>query len=150
MAGEVAPHPSEPLGPLPPEPWTHRRFFELLAELGPLRVISACGPNTFEALCRFGPWSLERGFMNAITPAYHWHLALARFRHLRSADAVHARSGRRVLFFELREGGDAEPFLRIYLHRETGAGFEAEPERHFAAAHAALQAGVELASGDPR
>ena len=130
--------------------WTHADFFRLLEAMGRLRVISGSGPSTFEALCGFGPWSLEHGFMNAITPEYHWHLALARFRHVRSVDSVHARSGRRVLFFELREQAADEPFLRIYLHREKHAEFGEERERGFAAAHATLEAGVTLASGVSR
>jgi len=133
-----------------PGVWTQADFFRLLEQLGRLRVISGCGPSTFEALCGFGPWSLEHGFMNAITPEYHWHLALARFRHLRSVDSVHARSGRRVLFFELREQAGDEPFLRIYLHREKNAEFGEERERRFAGAHATLEPGVPLAPGASR
>jgi len=147
MVGETLPHASELSSDArSARGWTHRRFFELLESLGRLRVISACGPSTFEALCRLHSWSIERGFLNAITPEYHWHLAVSRLRHLRSADEVHARSGRRVLFFELRESDSANPFLSIYLHREKGAEFEPERERAFAAAHAELSAGVALAS----
>lgn len=130
--------------------WSHADFFRLLEQMGRLRVISGCGPSTFEALCGFGPWSLEAGFMNAITPEYHWHLALARFRHVRSVDAVHARSGRRVLFFELREQASDEPFLRLYLHREKGAEFGEERERRFAGAHATLAPGITFAPGASR
>jgi hypothetical protein len=108
-------------------------------------VISSCGPSTFEALCGLHSWSIERGFMNAITPEYHWHLAVARLRHLKTGDEVHARSGRRVLFFELRESESAEPFLRIYVHREKGAEFGEERERRFAAAHGELRSGVAFA-----
>ena len=66
-------------GPTEPErvpgaAWTHRRFFEALAPLSPLRVISQCGASTFEAICRFGPYGFADGHMNAITPAYHWHV----------------------------------------------------------------------------
>lgn len=127
-----------------PDAWTHRRFFDVLGTLGRLRVIVRSGPSTFEALCRFGPYDLARGFMNAITDAYHWHLALAPFRHLRSRDAVHERSGRRVLFFELREAPDAAPFLLIYLHRDKGAEFDPECEQAFARAHADLCDGREI------
>ena len=121
------------------------RFFEVLRELGPLRVISQCGPSTFEALCEVSSFSLGQGFLNAITPAYHWHIRADRVRHLTSRDEVHGRSGRRVLFFELREGADQEPFLRIYLHREKGEEFAAEREKRFLDAHAALSAGHDLA-----
>lgn len=147
MASETPSTTPSPEATPPAGGWSHRRFFSLLEAMGRLRVISGCGPSTFEALCDFGPWSLDHGFMNAITPAYHWHLAIARFRHLRSVDAVHARSGRRVLFFELREQAGDEPFLRIYLHREKGAEIGDERECAFAAAHASLESGVTLASG---
>ena len=140
MAGSPAPSPAA--ADAAAAPWTARRFFELLATLGRLRVISQSGPSTFEALCEVGPFEIAQGFLNAITPAYHWHLAVHRFRHLRSHDEVHARSGRRVLYFTLHEAPDAPPFLRIYLHREKGAEFEPEREARFGAAHAALRDGV--------
>lgn len=124
--------------------WTARRFFALLGSLGRLRVISQSGPSTFEALCTVGPFEIARGFVNAITPDYHWHLALERFRQLRSHDEVHARSGRRVLFFTLAEGAAEAPFLRIYLHREKGAEFDAAREARFREAHAALCEGVAI------
>jgi hypothetical protein len=124
--------------------WTARRFFELLGELGRLRVISQSGPSTFEALCQVGPVEIAHGFVNAITPDYHWHLAVKRFRHVRSHDEVHARSGRRVLFFSLREEPGGEPFLRIYLHREKGAEFEPAREARFRAAHGALGDGAPI------
>lgn len=127
--------------------WSHRRFFDALRSLGRLRVISRSGPSTFEALCTFGPYGFGHGHMNAITDAYHWHLALDGFRHLRSRDTVHERSGRRVLFFELREREDAPPFLFIYLHREKGEEFEPERERAFAALHAELGDGCALETG---
>jgi len=125
--------------------WTHRRFFDLLRELGPLRVISVSGPSVFEALCEFGPYGVADGYMNAITPAYHWHLELARFRVLRTRDEVHQRSGRRVLFFELAEAPEAQPFLRIYLYRGPREEFGPEREKRFAEAHAHLAEGVHLA-----
>lgn len=125
-------------------PWTARRFFALLAELGRLRVISQSGPSTFEALCQVGPIEIAHGFVNAITPDYHWHLAVKRFRHVRSHDDVHARSGRRVLFFSLREDADSDPFLRIYLHREKGEEFEPAREARFRAAHGALGEGAPI------
>jgi len=124
--------------------WPHRRFFELLGHLGRLRVISQAGASTFEAICGFGAFGIAQGHMNAITPEYHWHLALERFRHLRSFDAIYPRSGRRVLYFELRERPETEPFLHVFLHREPGAEFEAEREAVFLAAHRELEAGVEL------
>lgn len=126
--------------------WTHRRFFDALRELGRLRVISRSGPSTFEALCTFGPYGFGHGHMNAITDAYHWHLALAPFRHLTTQDTVHERSGRRVLFFELRESAEAAPFLFIYLHREKGEEFDALREKRFAELHAELASGRVLAA----
>lgn len=141
MAGSIDPSLA---GAAQPESWTARRFFALLADLGRLRVISQSGASTFEALCTVGPFEIAHGFVNAITPEYHWHLALKRFRHLRSHDEVHARSGRRVLFFTLHEAADAAPFLRIYLHREKGAEFEPDREARFAAAHGALRDGAPI------
>lgn len=128
---------------LPTTP-THDRFFRVLRELGRLRVISQCGASTFEALCELGPFGFGHGHMNAITDAYHWHVSLERFRHVRTRDEVHARSGRRVLYFELREDAGAEPFLRIYLHREKGEEFAPEREALFAGLHRAWGAGVTL------
>jgi hypothetical protein len=128
--------------------WTHARFFALLRELGRLRVIHQSGPSTFEALCEMGPHGFAGGFMNAITDAYHWHLRVDGFGHLRSQDTTHRRSGRRVLFFELRERADAAPFAMIYLHREKGAEFEPEREKRFLAAHAQLADGRALVGGD--
>jgi hypothetical protein len=128
-----------------PGVWTHRRFFELLAALGPLRVISISGPSVFEALCRFGRHGFAEGHMNAITPEYHWHVDLARFRFARSRDDVHARSGRRVLFLELAEAPDARPFLSVYMHRAKDAEFEHVCEKAFLDAHAELAAGCEIA-----
>lgn len=125
-------------------PWTAARFFTLLGSLGPLRVISQCGPSTFEALCEVGSFSIEAGFVNAITPAYHWHLASKRFRHLQSHDQTHARSRRRVLFFTLHETLGADPFLRIYVQREPGVEFEPEREAIFAEAHLELAGGVDM------
>jgi hypothetical protein len=125
--------------------WTHRRFFEALGPLSPLRVISQCGASTFEAICRFGAFGFADGHMNAITPDYHWHVSLARFRFVTSVDRVHARSGRRVLLFELREEAGAAPFLSIFLYRDRGAEFEPEREDRFRALHAELAAGAALA-----
>jgi len=121
--------------------WTPRRFFDLLRRLGRLRVISISGPSVFEALCELGAYGFSQGHMNAITEGYHWHLALARFRHLTTRDETHPRSGRRVLFFELRESEHQAPFLRIYVHREKGVDFEPEREACFAEAHAELADG---------
>ena len=129
-------------------PWTHPRFFTLLASLGPLRVIHQSGASTFEALCRFGAHGFAHGYMNAITDAYHWHLKLDAFGHVRSRDRTHARSGRRVLFLELSEQEGTKPFCSIYLHREKGAEFDAELEKRFLEAHAELADGRALASED--
>jgi hypothetical protein len=125
--------------------FTQRRFFEALGPLSPLRVVSQCGASTFEAICRFGAFGFADGHMNAITPEYHWHVSLARFRHVTSVDRVHARSGRRVLLFELREEAGAAPFLSIFLYRDRGAEFEPEREERFGALHAELAAGAPLA-----
>jgi hypothetical protein len=124
--------------------WTARRFFALLAQLGPLRIISISGPSTFEAIGELGSFGFARGFMNALCDTYHWHLDVARFGHLRSRDDVHARSGRRVLFFELRERAEQPPFLMIYLHRGKDEEFAPERERRFAQAHAQLADGRAL------
>jgi hypothetical protein len=124
--------------------WSHQRFFGLLRELGRLRVIHRSGASTFEALCRMGPHGFAEGFMNAITDAYHWHVKLDAFGHLRSKDTTHARSGRRVLFFELCEKRGVPPFASIYLHREKGEEFEPEREMRFLEAHAELAEGRDL------
>lgn len=124
--------------------WSAARFFDLLPRLGRLRVISICGPSVFESLCDAGPYSIEDGSLNMITSAFHWHVALERFRHLQSHDAVHGRSGRNVLFFDLRERRDAAPFLRIYVYRAPGSAFDPRIEAAFRQAHAELAEGVEL------
>lgn len=124
--------------------WTAERFFAALRAVSPLRVISQCGPSTFEAICDFGAHGIAGGFVNAITPAYHWHIRVDGLRGLRSHDEEHARSGRRVLYFTLSDEHGREPFLRIYLHRERGAEFEAEREKAFAALHGQLSDGVQL------
>jgi hypothetical protein len=139
-----APAPRPPAG----RPWTHREFFALLGSLGRLRIICRCGPSTFEAICRLGPHGFARGHMNAITDAYHWHLRTAGFGHVRSHEAVHERSGRRVLYFELRESADREPFLLVYLYRPPREEFDARAEEHFLAAHAELGGGAALTSRD--
>ncbi|HEX4497684.1 MAG TPA: hypothetical protein VIE43_18570 [Thermoanaerobaculia bacterium] len=123
-------------------PWTARRFFRDLADLGTLRIISQAGPSTFEAICEVGAFGIADGYLNAITSSYHWHLRLDGFGHLRSRDETHQRSGRRVLFFQLASDAAAPPFLSIYLYR--GAGEELTPERlaRFAELHRELGAGV--------
>jgi hypothetical protein len=126
--------------------WTAQRFFDLIRKLGRLRVISISGPSTFEAIGELGSCGFAGGFMNSITDTHHWHLQLARFGHLRSCDEIHARSGRRVLFFELRERGEDPPFLRIYVHREKGEEFGPQREELFAAAHGELAGGAALAA----
>lgn len=131
-----------------PSAWDAARFFDLLQQLGKLRVISVCGPSVFESICVAGPYDIADGFLNMITDAFHWHLAIARLRHLQSHDTTHGRSGRNVLFFELREQQDAAPFLRIYVYRPPGAEFAPEVEVSFARAHAELNRGVSLASGE--
>lgn len=139
--------PVEPTRTIPDSalPWTARRFFSLLGDLGRLRVISICGPSVFETLCEAGAFEIEDGSMNMVTDAFHWHVAVARFRHLQSCDSLHARSGRNVLFFELRERAEATPFLRIYLYRAPGADFPAKAHEAFQRAHAELAQGVAIA-----
>lgn len=136
---------ARPFAGSPIEP-THETFFRALRELGRLRVISQCGASTFEALCELGPCGFAKGQMNAITDAYHWHVSLARFRHVQTHDALHTRSGRRVLYFELREHGGAEPFLRIYLHRAKGEELAPVREARFAALHREWIDGATLAA----
>jgi hypothetical protein len=132
------------------EAWTHRRFFALLREMGRLRVIHRSGASTFEALCSMGPHGFAEGYMNAITDAYHWHLKLDGFGYLRTHDTTHARSGRRVMFFELSEKRGTPPFAMIYLHREKGEEFEPEREKRFLEAHGELGAGRDLATEEAR
>ncbi len=127
-----------------PTHWTLPAFFEALAGLGSLRVISRCGPSTFEAICEVGPFGVAHGHLNAITERYHWHLELARCRWLRSADEVHARSGRQVLFFQLAESAESAPFLAIYLYRGKGEEFEPQRLERFASLHRELAAGRQL------
>lgn len=128
--------------------WDAARFFDLLQQLGKLRIISVCGPSVFESICVAGPYDIAGGFLNMITDAFHWHVAIGRLRHLQSHDTTHGRSGRNVLFFALREQADAEPFLRIYVYRPPGADFAPEIAQAFARAHEELKQGVSLASGE--
>jgi hypothetical protein len=130
--------------------WTATRFFDLLPKLGRLRVISVCGPSVFEAICEAGPYDLAGGSLNMVTPAFHWHLAIDRLRHLRSHDGEHKRSGRRVLFFELREAPDAAPFLRIYVYRPPRQDFDPAVVDVFLAAHAELAEGALVVPGVDR
>ncbi len=125
---------------------THREFFDTLRALGPLRVISQSGPSVFEAICRLDAYGIQEGHLNAITDTYHWHVALDRFRHVRSHDEVHERSGRRVLFFTLREAPDAAPFLLVYLYRGKREEFGDARESIFAEVHQRLAAGMEVRS----
>lgn len=129
-------------------PWTAARFFDLLQQLGKLRVISVCGPSVFESICVAGPYEIADGFLNMVTEAFHWHVATSRLRHLQSHDSTHGRSGRNVLFFELRESRDTPPFLRIYVYRAPGAEFAPEVAQAFQRAHVELAGGVDLAPGE--
>jgi hypothetical protein len=124
--------------------WSAERFFSALPVLSPLRVISQCGPSTFEAICAFGTHGFANGFLNAITPTYHWHVRVEGIGEISSHDETHARSGRRVLFFALRERSGESPFLHLYVHRERGAEFEPERQQAFARLHAEFSAGVRL------
>lgn len=121
-------------------------LFEALRTLGPLRVISTSGPSVFEALCELPAWGIADGWMNAITPAYHWHLRLDGLGHVTTRDEIHARSGRRVLFFELRERPQDPPFLLVYLHRERDEELDAERQRLFAGLHARWVDGAAVGS----
>lgn len=121
-----------------------REFFDGLRGLSPLRIIQITGPSVFETICDVESFSISDGWLNAITPQYHWHLSLERFKCLTTRDTVHDRSGRRVLFFELRESTDEEPFLLIYLHRAKGAEFEAEREAGFASLHGHCSRGAQM------
>jgi hypothetical protein len=125
---------------------THQEFFDELHALGTLRIISIAGPSVFEAICPLERYGIADGHLNAFTDGYHWHLSLARFRHARTRDETHARSGRRVMFFELRERADGDPFLRIYVHRAKGAEFEPERDARFRTIHDRLGAGMEITS----
>jgi hypothetical protein len=125
---------------------THRELFDTLRDLSPLRIISVVGPSIFESICRVDRYALADGYLNAITDAYHWHVELARLRHLRAKDETHERSGRRVLFFELRESADAKPFLMIYVHRAKGAELEPAREARFAAIFERAADGCEVTS----
>lgn len=127
-------------------PWTAERVLASLADLGPLRIITVTGPNVFETICELEGYGVANGYFNAITPGYHWHLRLDGLRHVQTKDETHARSGRRVLFLELRENARAEPFLRIYLHRGKGEGFGADREAAFGRLHAAFAGGAALES----
>ena len=124
--------------------WTLARLFRELASLGPLRVISVTPGSTFEAICEVGSFGIAHGHLNAITEAYHWHLDLQRLRYLRSVSEVHARSGREVLYFELKESAEAQASLWIYLYRRPKEGFGDLREARFAVLHVELMAGVEL------
>ena len=113
-----------------------REFFEVLRSVSPLRVIQITGPSVFETICDVDSFSLREEWLNAITPLYHWHLNVDRFKHLTTKDEIHERSGRRVLFFELRESsGDERPFLLIYLHRGKDEEFDAVREQTFQQLH---------------
>jgi hypothetical protein len=126
-------------------PWSVERLFGELRELSPLRVISICGPSVFETICEVGAFAVAQGYLNAITPSYHWHLEIAGCARARTRDQVHERSGRQVLFLELFAPASEQPFLSIYLHREKGAAFDTVRLERFQALHAALAGGVDLA-----
>lgn len=104
--------------------WTLPRVFDQLRELSPLRVITVVGPSVFETICEVSSFGVAQGYLNAMTPQYHWHIELDRCRWLVLRDEVHARSNRRVLLLELAEGPESKPFVSIYLHREKGQDFD--------------------------
>ena len=127
---------------------TAESFFEQLQRLGPVRIISVCGPSVFEAICEVAPFVKQDGFLNMITDAYHWHFAIDRFRHVRSVDTTHARSGRQVLFFELREEEGKPAFLRIYLYRGKGEAYRPDVLERFESLHRELKDGAAVCIGE--
>lgn len=126
--------------------WNARRLFTELGALSPLRVISQSGPSVWESICALRSFGIADGWLNAITPEYHWHLRLDGLGHVRSRDAIHERSGRRVLFVELREEAGAEPFLLLYLHREKGEELDPAREERFLRLHEHFADGAALAA----
>lgn len=128
-------------------PRSGAEFLRGLSALGRLRIISQCGPSTFEAIVDADPGHVARGYFNAITPAYHWHVRLDRLGWLESADEIHARSGRRVLYFSLKESASDPPFLWIYVHREKDEDFEPERVEAFQRLHAHARSGMPLSVG---
>lgn len=143
MTPETTPATPDDTGDIPRD-WTARRFFEALTTLGPLRVIAINGPSVFETFCEVTAFKIMDGYLNVFDDRYHWHLRLDGFRHLTSRDEVHERSGRKVLYFELRETAETDPFLRIYLFRGLGEDFGAVREDRFAELHEQLRDGREI------
>ena len=133
---------------MPAPRWNAPRFLDLLQHLGRLRVISISGPSVFEALCHAGPYEERGGSLNMITEEFHWHLDRKRFRWLQSHDDTHARSKRRVLYFELSEQPELPPFLRIYVYRPAHSEFDPTVEAAFLAAHGELEKGRSLELGE--
>ena len=117
-------------------------LFGLIRQLSPLRVIQISGPSVFETICELDSFSIADGWFNAITPQYHWHLALEQFQQITTRDTIHERSGRRVLFFELRQSSNEDPFLLIYLHRGKGQEFESDREEIFERLHGRCSEGA--------
>ena len=117
-------------------------LFGLIRQLSPLRVIQVTGPSVFETICDLDSFSIADGWFNAITPQYHWHLELGQFQHITTRDTTHERSGRRVLFFELRQSPNDDPFLLIYLHRGKGQEFEPDREEIFERLHGRCSQGA--------
>ena len=123
-------------------------FFDLLQTFPRIRVILMTGPSVFEALCAPGAYSIQGHFLNVITPEYHWHLDISKFGFLQSFDQIHARSGRRVLFFSLHEKETDRAFLQIYLYRGPGEEFDRKAESSFMRFHRELAEGVWLSRGE--
>ena len=121
-----------------------QEFFDALRTTSPLRVIQITGPSVFETICEVDSFSLRDQWLNAITPQYHWHLNIERFKHLTTRDTIHERSGRRVLFFELRETADQDPFLLIYLHRGKDEEFKSDREHRFLELHERCADGIRV------
>ena len=122
-------------------PWTAPDVFGLLRRLSPLRVISECGPSVFEAIVDFDRHGFAHGHMNAMTPTYHWHLALDGLGWIRTRDEIHERSGRRVLYLEFARSSKTPRFLSVYVHRDKGEDFDDARLGVFEAAHDDLRDG---------
>ncbi len=127
-----------------PSQFDAQTLFGAIRDLGPLRIISICGPSVFEAIEELGPFGVRDGWLNAINDRFHWHLEVARIGWVTTRDQVHERSGRRVLFFELRETRESDPFLLLYLHRAKGEEFGEARQRLFAGLHEHFAGGSPL------
>ena len=131
------------------EGWSASDFFRDLRAFPRIRVVLRTGPSVFEAICVPSDFGFQAGYLNAMTPEYHWHIDASRFGFVRSWDEVHARSDRRVLFFSLHEHQEAEAFLRIYIYRPPRQPFGEEIEDAFMRMHRAFEMGQKLLPHGP-